>query len=156
MPKQTVRARRYVVLAFSVIALLLAPSRLAAHEPQVEKAKAHKLLTEQMESWNRGDLEGALKSYCPAEDVIWVNRSGISYGHQSFARSMRSHFGGSPGQMGKLSLELIDARLFGDGSNLMVVRWAITKGTTRVMGGISSQLWADCDGKMRVVFEHSS
>jgi hypothetical protein len=148
--------RRSFAATAAALALASTASRLDAHQPDVERAKARELLTEQMEAWNRGDLESALRTYCPAETVTWVSSAGISHGYQAFARSMRSQFGGGKAGMGKLSIDLVDVRLFGDGSNLMVVRWAITKGTTRVMGGISSQLWADCDGKMRVVFEHAS
>jgi hypothetical protein len=156
MLKMSSRTRASFGAATATIAILFGASQSSAHQPDLERAKARELLNSQMESWNRGDLEGALRTYCPAETATWVNSAGISHGFEAFARSMRSEFGGGTAQMGKLSLELINVRLFGDGSNLMVVRWAITKGATRAMGGISSQLWADCDGKMRVVFEHSS
>ena len=69
---------------------------------------------------------------------------------------MRAMFGGGQERMGRLDVAVQDVRLFGDGSNLTVVRWSITRGNRRLMGGISTQLWADCDGRMRIVFEHAS
>lgn len=127
-----------------------------AHEVTHPRALAERQVAGQVEAWNRGDLEGALSTYCPSADVTWVNSSGVSRGFDGFRRGMQSMFGGGLDKMGTLDVQVADTRLFGDGSNLTVVRWSITRGGSRLMGGISTQLWADCDGKMRIVFEHSS
>lgn len=127
-----------------------------AHDPQALAKSAVQLITNQMEAWNRGDLDGALQTYCPSADTLWVNHGGISRGFEQFARGMRKEFGVKKESMGTLNIELVDVRHFGDGSDLLVVRWWIMKGSSRQMGGISTQLWSDCDGKMRVVFEHAT
>jgi hypothetical protein len=106
-------------------------------------------------SWNRGDLEASLQSYCPSSEISWVNASGLTHGFDVFARSMREEFGQSPGTMGTMAMEVLESRELGD-RGLVVVRWSIVRGGRRLMGGISSQLWAQCDGRMRIVFEHAS
>lgn len=128
----------------------------SAHDPASIRAMAERQVGAQVAAWNRGDLEGALASYCPSADITWVNASGVSRGFEGFRRSMREMFGGGPQRMGRLDIAVQDVRLFGDGSNLTIVRWSITRVGTRLMGGVSTQLWADCDGRMRVVFEHAS
>lgn len=133
----------------------ISPAALA-HDVTRERAKADGLIANQLEAWNRGDLPEALATYCPSADITWVSNAGISHGYEQFARGMREQFGGGPARMGKLDIKIVDVRQFGDGSNLIVVRWSITRGGSRLMGGLSSQLWADCDGRMRVVFEHAS
>ena len=134
----------------------LAVTPVSAHDPGTEQAFAQGLLDEQMAAWNRGDLESVLYSYCPSDDTAWVNRAGVSRGFESYAKSMRAMFGGGPGKMGTLRIDLVDHRLLGDGSSLMVVRWSIMDQGKRRMGGISTQLWSECDGRMRVVFEHGT
>ena len=106
-------------------------------------------------SWNRGDLERALQSYCPRSDISWVNASGLTHGFEPFARSMREEFGRSPARMGTMTMEVLESRDLGE-RGLVVVRWSIVREGRRLMGGISSQLWAQCDGGMRIVFEHAS
>lgn len=128
----------------------------SAHDPVSIRGMAERQVGEQVAAWNRGDLDGALAGYCPSADIMWVNASGISRGFEGFQRSMRAMFGGGQDRMGRLDIAVQEVRLFGDGSNLTIVRWSITRDNQRLMGGISTQLWADCDGRMRIVFEHSS
>ena len=145
-------ARRAVAAAFAACLVLPAPA--AAHFNAGVKARAE--IDRQVDAWNRGDLEGALNFYCPDEDVTWVNSEGVSHGWQKFARSMRGEFGGGPDRMGVLGIAVLDARDLADGSSLVMLRWSIVKDGKRVMGGLSSQLWSDCEGRIRVVFEHAS
>jgi len=112
-------------------------------------------LTRQALAWNRGDLNAALESYCPDSSIVWVNRSGLSRGFQTFAKSMRDEFGDKPAQMGVLNYEVLESRELGR-STLVVVRWSITRESKRIMGGVSTQVWAKCQGATRVVFEHAS
>lgn len=126
----------------------------AAQGAPAEAARAE--IAGQVAAWNRGDLNAALQTYCPSESILWVNAGGPSRGYDRFARSMRDEFGGGPAAMGTLAIAVEDARDLGDGSSLVVVRWSITRGGARLMGGVSSQLWATCEGRMRVVFEHAS
>lgn len=145
-----------VRMALASLALFAAAAPAGAHDPANQTAHARALLDAQISAWNRGDLEAALNTYCPSAATSWVSSSGISHGFDGFAKSMRTQFGGGPARMGKLAIDLVDTRQFGDGSLLMVVRWSITSNGSRIMGGISSQLWADCGGQMRVAFEHAS
>jgi SnoaL-like domain len=135
---------------------LMAATPALAHEVTDPRVLAERQVAGQVQAWNRGDLEDALSTYCPSADITWVSNAGISRGFDGFRRGMQSMFGGGVAKMGTLDIQVADTRLFGDGSNLTVVRWSITRGGSRLMGGISTQLWADCDGKMRIVFEHSS
>lgn len=155
MTSNTVR-NAFGLARVALPALLLLGTTARAHDPVSIRAMAERQVGEQVTAWNRGDLDGALASYCPSADIMWVNASGVSRGFEGFQRSMRGMFGAGQERMGRLDIAVQEVRLFGDGSNLTIVRWSITRGTTRLMGGISTQLWADCDGRMRIIFEHSS
>jgi hypothetical protein len=69
---------------------------------------------------------------------------------------MREEFGREPGAMGVLVIDVLESRDLGGAGSLAVVRWAISRGGARLMGGVSTQLWAECQGRRRVVFEHAS
>lgn len=138
-----------------MIALLLAAT-LAFHPVTETTEAAERLVAEQVALWNRGDLEGALATYCPDDEIAWVNHGGLSHGYQRFALSMREEFGRGPDSMGTLAIAVLESRDLGEGRSLLVVRWSITRGGARLMGGVSSQLWAPCQGRTRVVFEHAS
>ena len=137
-----------------MIGLILAA--LALHPTTETTEAAERRVAEQVALWNRGDLEGALATYCPGADVSWVNHGGLSHGYERFAQSMREEFAGGPQAMGTLAIDVLESRDLGSGNSLVVVRWAISRGGARLMGGVSSQLWAPCQGQIRIVFEHAS
>ena len=134
-----------------MISLLLAVA--AAHTDPA--AAATDALAAQERAWNAGDLDGALAAYCPRPDIIWVNRTGLSRGFAPFAAAMRTDFG-DPARMGRMAIELLDARTVSADSALLSLRWEISRDGSRVMGGVSTQLWSPCEGRLRIVLEHAS
>ncbi|MEZ5461927.1 hypothetical protein [Dokdonella sp.] len=110
----------------------------------------------QTRAWNSGDLDGAMESYCPSTDITWVNAKGVTRGYKDFAESMQAEFGAEPAMMGVLSNEVIDIRAIGEDSSLVVLDWSIMRDGEKLMGGVSTQLWSACQGRMRIVFEHAS
>lgn len=145
---------------FSRSGLLLAAFLACATNPagaaKTSAGSGRQALATQTAAWNKGDLEGALQGYCPSADITWVNSKGVSHGYDGFAQSMREEFGGGAGTMGVLTNTVIDSRDLGGGQSLVVVQWDITREGKRLMGGISTQLWAECQGRTRIVFEHAS
>jgi hypothetical protein len=138
--------------------LLLGAGACATPAPPTALAPAdaaRSALEAQARLWNEGDLESALSAYCPSADITWVNKSGLTTGYEAFAASMHEGFPG-PETMGTLTNTVLGARDLGHGQSLVSLRWSITQGETTLMGGVSSQLWADCDGTLRIVFEHAS
>lgn len=127
----------------------------AAQTPASPSDRAREATAAQIAAWNAGDLETALGAYCPSPDITWVNRNGVSRGYEGFAQSMRAEFA-APAGMGALAIEIEHARDIGADAGLLVVRWSITRGGERLMGGVSTQLWAECEGRMHIVLEHAS
>ena len=134
---------------------LLAGAATAAEPADASAESGRRALVAQTEAWNKGDLEGALEGYCPKVDITWVNAKGVTHGYDAFAKSMREDFAGGTAAMGVLTNTVIDSRGLGGGQSLIVVKWDITRDGTRLMGGISTQLWAKCQGRTRIVFEHA-
>jgi hypothetical protein len=127
-----------------------------AAEASATDTPVARVIADQIAAWNGGDLEAALQAYCPSAQISWVNRSGLSHGFTPFAESMRAQFGRDRAAMGRLDMELLESRDLGEAGSLAVVRWSITRDGTRLMGGISTQFWAPCEGRLRVVLEHAS
>ena len=84
-----------------------------------------------------------------------MNRMGLTKGFESFAEWMRRDFADRQG-MGRMTVELLDVRSVAGDAALVSLRWDISRDGSRLMGGVSTQLWAPCRGRMRIVFEHAS
>jgi hypothetical protein len=133
--------------------LLLVAIALAAPPPVTDSAV--RALEAQQSAWNRGDLESSLDAYCGTPEMTWASRSGVSRGFEAFARAMRQDFS-DRSSMGRFALEVLDTRPVGADGALVTLRWSISRGEERLMGGVSTQLWQPCRGQLRIVFEHAS
>lgn len=134
---------------------MLAAIHIAAALAAAAPEEAVRALEAQRDAWNRGDLEASLDAYCPTPEITWVNRRGVSRGFQAFADGMRRDFQDAA-RMGRYVFEMLDARAAGPDGALITFRWSISRGDERLMGGVSTQLWRPCEGRLRVVFEHAS
>lgn len=143
-------------IALAALAALVAAAPAAAHPMTEGTDRLEREIAGQVALWNRGDLEAVLQTYCPSNEISWVSASGVSHGYERFARSMREEFGRGTASMGELSIDVLESRDLGEAGQLAVVRWSITRDGARLMGGISTQLWASCEGRLRVVLEHAS
>ena len=112
-------------------------------------------LQAQAAAWNRGDLEEALGAYCDRPDIVWVNRRGVTRGFKDFAQGMRSDFK-DRARMGRMDIELLDSRSVARNAALTTIKWQISRDGKRLMGGVSTQLWQRCSGRLRIVLEHAS
>ena len=133
--------------------LVLAPLSAASADPAEE---ARKGFADQRAAWNRGDLEGALDRYWASADLTWVSAAGVTKGFDAFAFGLRRDFAGRPNAMGVYTGTVLDARTLAPDAALLVVDWRIERDGRRLMGGVSSEIWKNIDGKWRIVFEHAS
>ena len=85
--------------------LLFFSFTLAAAEPADTIVR---LLTEQSEAWNRGDIAGFCAPY--ADDCVFLSPSGLSRGRQTVQDRYTKKYGGAKQTMGRLALEILDAR----------------------------------------------
>jgi hypothetical protein len=135
------------VLSIALLMLAAAPSGASAEAGRGVEA--------QVAAWNRGDLETALQSYCGEPRMTWVTRSGVTRGYDEFAAGMRRDFADRT-QMGRYEADLLESRALGRRSALVVLKWSITRDGRRLMGGVSTQLWERCRGRLRITLEHAS
>jgi uncharacterized protein (TIGR02246 family) len=82
-----------------------------------------KVLREQVEAWNRGDLERFCSYY--AGNAVYLMKDGPVHGREAIRALYRSRFGGDMGHLTVLT-EAID--LVGDAA-FVQVRWTIDDGT---------------------------
>lgn len=143
---------RWQVVSAALFCVAAVASGAEARAPHIEGVVRDRLKA-QTEAWNRGDIEGALGAYCPSEDIVWADKSGVARGYSAFAEDMRSSFGG--GAQGVMINDVLYAARLGE-AVLVTLRWSVERDGERVLGGVSTQVWAPCAGAMRVVYEHAS
>jgi uncharacterized protein (TIGR02246 family) len=137
----------------------LATATIAAANPSPNPRpsdEARRGFQGQMDAWNRGDLDGAMRIYRDDPDMLFVNKTGVERGLKGFNDAMQADFAGKAEQMGVYSGEVLEARDLGPGHALLVVKWSIVLGQKRLFGGVSTQIWRRFDEGWRIAVEHAS
>jgi uncharacterized protein (TIGR02246 family) len=137
----------------SIFAALIAMASIAFAGPSADSQRGFQA---QMDAWNRGDLDGAMRLYWDDPDMLFVSKAGVERGLKAFADAMRADFGGKPETMGVYSGQVLEARDLGPDVALLVVRWSIVLESKRLFGGVSTQIWQRVGSQWRITVEHAS
>ena len=115
---------RFAAVLLTVLALL-APLAVRAEEPSPE-AQVASLLRTQAEAWSRGDLEAFTSVY--AEDAAFLVATGLTRGRREVLERYRKRYPDAAA-MGKLTLEVIETRVFPPGKDAagvsVAARWRL-------------------------------
>ena len=144
------------IAALAALSCVARPAAAAETDPA---AAVRAAIAAQTAAWNRGDIDDALQAYCPHEDIVWINRAGASYGYAAFAEDMRRSYGGGPdaaARPGIMTNTVVSSRTLAPDIVVVALDWSVVRDGARVLGGISTQIWAPCAGRLRVVWEHAS
>ena len=116
---------RPLAAAFLALLFLLAPLAVRAEEPTPE-AQVAALLRMQAEAWSRGDLEAFTSVY--AEDAAFLTQDGLTRGRREVLERYRKRYPDAAA-MGKLTLEVIETRVFPAGKEAagvsVAARWRL-------------------------------
>ena len=104
MPMSTYRR---LLQALILLSLLVPPALRAADSSPEDQITA--LLRTQAEAWSRGDLETFTSVY--AEDAAFLTPSGLTRGRREVLERYRRRYPDAAA-MGKLTLEVIETRVF--------------------------------------------
>lgn len=102
----------WIVVAFFSLAPIFGTAEPAAGSSPEEQVAA--LLHAQSDAWNRGDLEAFTAVY--AEDAAFLSPSGLTHGRREVLERYRNRYP-DKAAMGKLTLEVIEARAFPAGKD---------------------------------------
>ena len=139
------------VLSFFIIFMLFAG--LMQAQSKDEKAIV-KLLSEQDSAWNRGDLESFMKGYWKSDSLMFIGKSGITYGWQ---KTLDNYKKGYPdtAAMGKLDFEYIEMKRLSDSYFFVVGKWHLTR-TIGNLEGAFTLLLRKINNIWVIVKDHSS
>ena len=133
-----------------IICLLMA----IASDSEAQETEIRALLQKQTEAWNRGDLEGFMEGYWKNDSLMFIGKSGITYGWQ---KTLDNYKRGYPDKtaMGFLTFTLIEIKPLSKKYYSVVGKWHL-KRTIGDIGGHYTLLMKKIKRKWVVVSDHSS
>lgn len=113
-----------------------------------------KVLSEQDISWNNGDIEGFMQTYWKSDSLMFIGKSGITYGWQ---KTLDNYKKGYPdtAAMGKLHFELIEFKKLSESNYFVVGKWFLTRSIGNI-NGVFTLLLKKLNNRWVIIADHSS
>jgi hypothetical protein len=112
------------------------------------------LLHEQDACWNRGDLDGFMQTYWQSDSLMFIGKSGVTYGWQNTLNNYKRSYP-DPAAMGTLRFDIIHFENISPNYCSVVGKWHLT----RIAGNLEGHfmlLLKKIRGKWKIIADHSS
>ena len=123
-------------------------------QAEAQETEIRALLQKQTEAWNRGDIEDFMEGYWKNDSLMFIGKSGITYGWQ---QTLDNYKRGYPDKtaMGQLTFTLIEIKRLSSKYYSVVGRWNL-KRTIGDIGGHYTLLMKKINGVWVIISDHSS
>lgn len=141
-------------MKYFVFFLLLTGLSFSVRAQSAENS-IRKILQEQTEAWNRGDLEGFMQAYWQSDSLMFIGKSGLTYGWQQTLENYRQSYPDKEA-MGILSFDIIQLEPVAEGDAYFVVgSWHLARRAGDLEGHFSL-LFKNINHQWVIVADHSS
>ncbi len=119
-----------------------------------QETEIRALLAKQTDAWNRGDVEGFMEGYWKNDSLMFIGKSGITYGWQ---QTLDNYKKGYPDKtaMGQLTFTLLEMKPLSKKYFSVVGKWHL-KRTIGDLSGHYTLLLKKINGEWVIVKDHSS
>ncbi|HXD77502.1 MAG TPA: DUF4440 domain-containing protein [Puia sp.] len=130
----------------------------ASHKPaaaaQNDEAAIRRIMADQTDAWNKGNLVSFMKGYWNDDSLVFIGRSGPSYGYRQALANYKKNYSG-PDQMGKLYFDLLKIKRLSADYYFVIGKWFLKRKAGDI-GGVYTLLFRRIDGHWRIIVDHTS
>jgi uncharacterized protein (TIGR02246 family) len=137
-------------LLFSFVLL----QTLTSSAQSADETAIRSLLRTQTEAWNRGDLEGFMQTYWESDSLMFIGKSGITWGWQKTLENYKRSYP-DKAAMGTLSFDIIQVKALSGEYYSVTGKWMLQR-TADAPSGYYTLLLRRINGAWKIVSDHSS
>lgn len=119
-----------------------------------DEAEILQTLSSQQIAWNKGDIEGYMQGYWQSDSLMFIGKSGITYGWQQTLNNYRKSYPDTTA-MGKLDFAFVEIKRLSAIYYFVVGKWHLTRAIGNI-GGSFTLVLRKIKGKWLIVKDHSS
>ena len=112
------------------------------------------VLSSQVTAWNAGNIEDFMKGYWQNDSVMFIGKSGITYGWQNTLNNYKKNYPDTAA-MGALSFDLLEFKSLSSIYYFVVGKWHLQRSIGNA-GGHFTLLFKKINGHWFIVADHSS
>jgi uncharacterized protein (TIGR02246 family) len=113
-----------------------------------------RLLTTQIEAWNRGDKEGFMQTYWKSDSLMFIGKSGVVKGWQKTLDNYKKRYPDTAA-MGKLAFDIIQVKPLAKDYFFVIGKWRLTR-SIGDLSGHYTLLLRKIKGEWKIIADHSS
>jgi hypothetical protein len=136
------------------IAIILFLSSPVLNAQSKDETSIRSILAEQTSEWNKGNLESFMKGYWKSDSLMFIGKSGITYGWQQALDNYKKGYPDTA-SMGKLSFELITVKRLSEDYFFVVGKWHLSRSIGNI-GGAYTLLFRKIKNQWVIITDHSS
>ena len=143
-----------MLLRSLTIMIICLMSFSAISQTSGDKNQILSLMQEQEIAWNKGDLIGFMQGYWKNDSLMFIGKSGITYGWQ---QTLTNYQKGYPdtASMGKLNFTILEALPLSKKYFHVVGKWHLARSKGDLQGHFTL-LFQKIKGKWYIIKDHSS
>ncbi|MFD2787267.1 YybH family protein [Hymenobacter rubripertinctus] len=132
--------------------------RVAALSPAATATARHDILAvlqRQTAAWNRGDVAGFMHGYWQNDSLVFIGKSGLTYGYQPTLDNYRRSYP-SAAAMGQLDFTHLRIQPLSPDAAHVIGRWHLARPAAGDLQGHFLLVFRRLNGEWVVVADHSS
>jgi beta-aspartyl-peptidase (threonine type) len=148
---------RLLAPAALLLPLLCGPAAAAAPEradDDAEKA-VRKVLADQQDAWNKGDLEGFMKGYWASDDLTFFSGGEVTRGWKATLERYRKRYQADGKEMGTLTFSEVDVTVLGPDAAVVRGHFKV-KLSKEEPSGLFTLVFKKLPDGWRIVHDHTS
>lgn len=138
-------------MSLAAVVLLMVSAGLPA-----EAAPVRAVLDAQVAAWNRGDLDGFMRTYWNSPDLVFQSNATTTRGFEATAERYRKKYLSEGKEMGRLAFEDLDVQLLAPGVAFARGGWHLAFREGKDARGRFTLLLRERPEGWRIVYDHSS
>lgn len=143
-------------------AILIVPILLASGQSQQPKSAPpaetdiRRLLANQVEAWNKGDLEGFMAGYWHSPDLTFFSGATITKGWEPTLERYQRRYKGEGKEMGHLEFLELNVDSLDGKAAVVTGKWQLTMSDGKKPGGLFTLILKRMPEGWRIVHDHTS
>jgi ketosteroid isomerase-like protein len=143
-----------VLLVAHVLLRLYLP-RLQAYSPADSEKAVRKVLDDQVQAWNRGDLDAFMQGYWKSNELRFFSGKDITSGWDATIERYRKRYQAEGREMGKLTFTDLDVKALSPEYAWARGRWRVVK-SDETLEGLFTLLFRRMPEGWRIIHDHTS
>jgi ketosteroid isomerase-like protein len=144
------------LMALALTVMLASATAFAENASEADKSAIRDLLARQVDSWNRGDLQGFMAGYWKSPELSFISGATETRGWEQTLERYRKKYQGGGKEMGKLDFFDFRVEMLGPQSAFVRGHWHLQMKNGQEPRGLFTLILRKFPEGWRIIHDHTS